>query len=101
MKMAEILRKLADIIDNNSAEDNSMSSTVHRMTPVSVTLPGNDDSEVMVPPLQSKLELLKKSVGVENIYDEEDTDELSVIKKNAGLNMAAQIEASEDNDITG
>jgi len=54
----------------------------------------------MVPPLQAKLEILKKSEGLPSVYDKEGSDELSAIKKNAGL-TAAQHEASEDNDITG
>jgi Fic family protein len=77
--IVELLRKLIDLLD--SVE--SQSAT------------GN----VMVPPLQSKLELLKKSVGVDNVYDDNDADELTIIRKNAGI--SAQIEASEDNDITG
>jgi hypothetical protein len=103
MKMAELLRQLADrldSIDQGNTDFMSSNSTMNRITPVSVEKPEDDEVDVMVPPLQSKLELLKKSVGVENVYDEDDTDELSVIKKNAGLN-AAQHEASEDNDITG
>ena len=52
----------------------------------------------MVPPLQLELELLKKSAGVENIHDEEETvddeaanplhsypDPLKQMKRNAGL----------------
>jgi len=73
---------------------------MNRITPISVEKPEDVEGDVMVPPLQSKLELLKKSVGVENVYDQDDTDELTVIKKNAGL-TAVQHEASEDNDVTG
>jgi hypothetical protein len=56
----------------------------------------------MVPPLQAKLEILKKSEGIPNTYDEQDqsTDELALMKKRAGLSTA-QKEAAEDNDITG
>jgi hypothetical protein len=98
MKMAEILRKLADIVDSG---DLSSNSTMSRTKVVNVEKPEDAEGSVMVPPLQSKLELLKKSEGLPNVYDEEGSDELYVIKKNAGLARAAQIEASEDNDITG
>jgi hypothetical protein len=54
----------------------------------------------MVPPLQAKLEILKKSEGIPNVYGGEGTDELAMIKKNAGL-TASQHEASEDNDVLG
>lgn len=84
MTMAELLRKLADLIDRSSAPE-----------PLD-----QEETNVMVPPLQTKIELLKKSVGVDNVYDQdEDENELAILKKNAGI--AAQIESSEDNDIVG
>jgi hypothetical protein len=64
----------------------------------------------MVPPLQLKLELLKRAVGVNNIYDTEradethdaadtGTDELDIIKKNAGIApQAVIISAAGDDD---
>ena len=101
MKMAEILRKLAEIVDS---ADLTTNSTMARATIVDIEPPEESEDPVMIPPLQSKLELLKKSVGVANAYDEpcgcdDDDEELSILVRNAGI--AAQIEASEDNDITG
>ena len=102
MKMADILRDLADLIDQkmgvvDPAADNT---TQQRMTPVKAVEPELDDEPLMVPPLQAKLEILKKSEGMPNVYSGEGTDELAAIKKNAGL-TAAQHEASEDNDVLG
>jgi hypothetical protein len=102
MKMADILRDLADLIDQkmgvvDPAADNT---TQQRMTPVKSVEPELDDEPLMVPPLQAKLEILKKSEGMPNVYSGEGTDELAAIKKNAGL-TAAQHEASEDNDVLG
>lgn len=66
----------------------------------------NSESPVMLPPLQQKIELLKKVSGVHGYYDTDDepiqsrsaiSDELAPILKNAGL-VAIQI-ASEDNDL--
>lgn len=94
MRMSEILRTIADAMD--STEPNT---TMSRATPVEVEQPEADDAATMVPPLQMKLELLKKSVGVESAYDDCDA-ELAAIKSNAGLPVT-RIEASEDNDITG
>ena len=75
----------------------------NRLTPVDVE-PGDNGEEQpkMVPPLQAKLEILKKSEGLPNVYDscEDEQDELSMLKKRAGL-TTSQIESSEDNDITG
>lgn len=101
MKASEILRKFADMLDQGS-ETNAQ----HRLTPVTVQPGDNGGSQLkMVPPLQAKLEILKKSEGLPNVYDDscntdDEFDELSVLKKRAGLS-ASQIESSEDTDITG
>jgi hypothetical protein len=99
MKMADILRNLADKLDGmDSGTDDAPKQD--RLSPVEQVPGGETDSATMVPPLQAKLEILKKSEGIPSVYDKEGSDELSAIKKNAGL-TAAQHEASEDNDITG
>jgi hypothetical protein len=94
MKMAEILRKIADLMDQDSDQN--------RLEPVDVDTPDDEEQPVMVPPLQAKLEILKKSEGIPNVYDEggEEQDELSMLKQRAGLTPVQQ-EASEDNDIVG
>jgi hypothetical protein len=102
MKMSDILRDLAELLDQHQGQGAGMSqnSTQQRMSPAQVAEPELDDNPVMVPPLQAKLEILKKSEGLPNVYDGEGDNELAAIKKNAGLTVA-QHEASEDNDITG
>lgn len=100
MRVAELLRKLADVI---ASAEGATPEQPNKAELVQVDVPNNDESEpgVFVPPLQAKLELLKKSVDVPNVYDkEEGCDELDDIKKNAGI-VATQHIASEDNDITG
>jgi hypothetical protein len=110
MKAAEILRKLADLIDNQGGE--TASTPVAGLEPVEVDHTDNTEASTMIPPLQAKLELLKKSVGIDNAYDEQGcgcgcdpcecgTDELETIKKHAGIPVIVQQEAGEDNDITG
>lgn len=99
MRVADLLRKLADVI---AAAESDTAPEQTGTELVQVEVPNDDESEpgVFVPPLQAKLELLKKSVDVPNVYDregdDEETDELDDIKKNAGIHIA-----SEDNDITG
>jgi hypothetical protein len=105
MKLADIMRDIADLIDQkmgsqSSGADLGSNTTQNRLQPAEVEKPKDEEQPVMVPPLQAKLEILKKSEGLPNVYDKEGSDELSAIKKNAGL-TAAQHEASEDNDITG
>jgi hypothetical protein len=99
MKMADILRNLADKLD--SIEQGTDAPKQNRLTPVGEVPGGDTDTTKMVPPLQAKLEILKKSEGIPNVYDGQgQEDEIALMKKRAGL-TAVQHEASEDNDITG
>jgi hypothetical protein len=99
MKMADILRNLADKLDNIERGNDD---TPTGLTPVGEVPNGDTDTSKFVPPLQTKLEILKKSAGLPNVYDndEQDGDELVMLKQRAGLSPCQQ-EASEDNDITG
>jgi hypothetical protein len=135
MKIADILRTLAanlehaqggapdpriqnpgalidvDIVANTDAEKSSPNGT---------TASGNDKApeNTFLPPLQQKQELLKKAVGVENVYDDggpehqhaEETakqDDMTVerddivgrIKKLSGVPQAAIQELSNDDVV--
>jgi hypothetical protein len=96
MKMADILRSLADKLDHIEGGAPAQAE----LTPVDHESTDDTEVTVMVPPLQAKLEILKKSEGIPSVYDDQGMDELESIKKNAGL-TTAQNESSEDNDITG
>lgn len=93
MKVADILRKFADMMDNPEGSKG--------LTPVEVEPGDNGSQEVFVAPLQAKLELLKKSAGVPSFYDNKESDELDDIKKLTGIQAVMSQEAGEDNDITG
>jgi hypothetical protein len=114
MKAAEILRKLADMIDQKSQ-------------PAELTINDNPDKEltpvpddVFLPPLQGKFELLKKAVGVDNIYDNnedeladdpeasnhkvtpmepDEQDALDRMKKAAGISAFITHELSDDEPL--
>jgi hypothetical protein len=86
MKTAEILRKLADLVDTVESDANPPSE---ENTP--------DELGTMVPPLQQKIEILKKSQGIDNIYDEQ-ADELDTVKRNAGLAVITTAEEDEPFD---
>ena len=60
MKIAEILRKLADELEKQGHEGDEESRDSSSETPL----------DTFTPPLQQKLELLKRSVGIDNIFDE-------------------------------
>jgi hypothetical protein len=102
MKMADILRDLADLLDQNQGTDPEQQSAQDNVEPDNTEL---DPNPVMVPPLQAKLELLKKATGVASQFDQEadagQTDELDRVKNLAGIRAVVQHEASEDNDVTG
>jgi hypothetical protein len=105
MKAAEILRKLADMIDQHSdqGEDANPNSEQHKeLAPVEANISDESDSSVMVPPLQAKIEILKKATGIASYYDndtEEMPDELSRIKQNAGIQPVIIHIASDDEPL--
>ena len=109
MKMADILHSIADLLDQHDeggdiAGDNlgkEASDFQHRVDS-DVEHGGAGDVEVgiMIPPLQQKLEILKKSAGMDNALDNA-PDELDDIKKLTGIKAVIQQEAGEDNDILG
>jgi hypothetical protein len=130
MKIADILRTLAANLEHaqggapdpriqNPAQmiDVVAVADTDRPSPNGVTASGNDKApeNTFLPPLQQKQELLKKAVGVENVYDDggpehqhaEDTaheDDMSAeredivdrIKKLSGVPTAAVQELSND-----
>ena len=100
MKISELLRQLLDVITAAEQEHNDPRIVPNAAQLVAVDADDEDhtDGTAMVPPLQQKLELLKKSSGVDSYYDGEcdsDHDELDDIKKNAGIAFIS----GEDNDI--
>jgi len=89
MKMAELLRKLADKMDDIESPAGQEVSSKSVQT--------SDAQPKMLNPQQAKLELLKKGVGVESEYDDESDVELGAIKRNAGISPAViQIAADDD-----
>ena len=95
MKITDLLRNLADKLD--SIEQSNPAE------PKDFAQPEQDDDEdqaVMVPPLQQKLELLKKAIDVPSVFDQDGDgvpDELDAIRKNAGVNPAV-VHIASDND---
>jgi len=94
MKASEILRKYADMLDAREQEGSTSGLA-------------QQPDDIFVPPLQLKLELLKKATGVENIYDEESEEdmaqhaynELAAIKKNAGISVVALDAMGDDEPL--
>jgi hypothetical protein len=106
MKMADILRDLANKLDGIENGGGHEEAQQGHLEPVEVARTDSDevDSGHFMPPLQQKLELLKKGVGVANAFDQHDhgaPDELDDIKRLTGIDAVMQQEAAEDNDIVG
>ena len=83
MKMSDILRHVADQMDHAEHDENDMGVPMEQ-----------DNPATMVPPLQQKLEILKKAAGEHNAFDAYDHlthdgehDELDDIKRIAGLTV--------------
>jgi hypothetical protein len=108
MKAAEILRKLADVIEQHSSEESRPTNSVPHaeLAPVDADNTDNTETSTFVAPLQAKLELLKKSLGMDNAYDNnadseepcdstEDAD-LALIKQRAGIPVAITHEMADD-----
>ena len=125
MKISDVLRQVADMMDQNidTSDDNTEIQNRADMQEIPSgpygseveEIPSAEDMEdaVFLPPLQQKQELLKRAVEVNNVYDNEYSEEthpnsalnlnnsnkeLDAIKKNAGL-TAAVIGMSDDEPL--
>ena len=129
MRIADILRTLANNLEHADGGtpdpriqnpgalidvDIVAGDDTEQASPNGTTASGNDKEpeELFLPPLQQKQELLKKAVGVENVYDDgrpeeqtdqEENDEMSAeqdivdrIKRLSGVPQAAIQELSND-----
>jgi hypothetical protein len=110
MKMSDVVRQIADLLDQGGSEEGGHPENMGKSADDfqhdvedSAETGGAGDVEVgtFVPPLQQKLELLKKVAGEPSALDDKN-DELDAIKKLSGVPKAAVVQiSSEDNDITG
>jgi hypothetical protein len=124
MRFSEILRTVADTIDRSTLAQSvpqQRDDLRNFSEPEQVRVTNNveDPEDLFLPPLQMKMELLKKAVGVENVYDDgtdaeqqecevgdpasqEDSgfdDELAKMKKAAGLNAVVVSELDDDEPL--
>jgi hypothetical protein len=126
MNIAEILRRLADVVDG--AESDSPQDIAQQVphqdqsAQLHTVEPGNgENKEVintrsMVAPLQQKLDLMKKLAGVEgtctscgcdpcgckpNGEVSDQPDELDIIKQNAGIPTFTIMAADDDEPFEG
>lgn len=114
MKIADILRQVADAIeqeqDPGQPDDQIQNPAALTAASAGVPVDNPDNSDagegdpIMIPPLQLKTELLKRAVGVDNIYDPGEPradeahggDDIEMLRRNAGIPVAAVMELSND-----
>jgi hypothetical protein len=114
MKASEILRKLADMIDTHGDGEDARpaNSVLHaELEPVAADNTDHTETTKFVAPLQAKFELLKKSLGMDNAYDNnadseepcdsEEDAELALIKQRAGVPIIAVQEMADDEPLEG
>ena len=113
MKSTEFIQAAAALLGALGGEQQQQDLQPNRavMTPVDVDNTDNTESGMFVPPLQAKLELLKKAVNVDSIYDEhgedsdltghgaDNEDELDQLRKLSGINVVAVDEAGSDEPL--
>ena len=119
MKASEILHGLAELlagIESGQGQSNqNVPQQPNKAELVQVQVDHSDgtDSTTMVPPLQQKIELLKKSLQVDNEFDKgfdqvdqqydqpgaNEVDDLSRMKQMAGIKTFAQQELAKDEPL--
>jgi hypothetical protein len=113
MKVNDILQQLANFVNNRHSAETPERDV---QTNAEGQELAKEPDDLFVPPLQQKIELLKKAVGVENIYDEdqqakaeeeaeskrvtpEEEDELARMKRAAGIPAAAVVQELSNDEV--
>ena len=100
MKISDLLRTLADKMDTKKEKTPlSMSSSASKKDQEDpAELP--DSATTMVPPLQQKIEMLKKNSGISSTYNPsgKNQDELEVLKRMAGLTQSTIRRVGDENE---
>lgn len=124
MKSSEILGSLRDLIDKIAHDDQTQVVNAYpsekRFVPVEVPKTPEElaatekDRELpldtMVPPLQQKIELLKRAVDIDNVFDgtpidkttngqEDYKQEIQAISRNAGISPVVLDAAGDDEPL--
>jgi len=124
MKSSEILGALRDLVDKIAQGDETPAVNVYPAEKrfVSVDVPKTPEDladkehnkeaplDTMVPPLQQKMELLKRAVDIDNVFDGTSVDkttngqedyksEIATIQKNAGVPTAAIMALTDEEPL--
>mgnify|MGYP000107914711 CR=1 FL=1 len=98
MKISDLIGNLVDIFGDPTTMPVQSHMNIKNRPNVQVENPelnDNADTTTMVGPLQQKLELLKKAVDVDNIYDEESAVQLP--KESNAVNVTLNVPPGKSN----
>lgn len=99
MKISDLIGNLVDIFGNPRSEIAGSSTYIQNRPNVQVENPELTDTAettTMVGPLQQKLELLKKAVDVDNMYDE-DNNVIAPNKDTGSVNVTLNVPPGKSN----
>ncbi len=107
MRISDLIGELVDIFGQPKRAEEPVIGGINieilnrpDMHEVEAETEDRTDTNTMVAPLQQKLELLKRAVGVDNMYDQVDQqDELEQILKIAGVPTATIFDAGDDEPL--
>ena len=122
MVASEIIGALRDLVDKISSDTEVTATNAYpaekRFVPVTINNQGTPDTDkseedppldTMVPPLQQKMELLKRAVDIDNVFDGTSVDkttngqdyksEIASIQKNAGVPTAAIMALTDEEPL--
>jgi hypothetical protein len=114
MKASDIIQGLAELIDSIKASDTSATGMqqirpqpqkfvqvqIHPDAQAVSAADTEDELTQFVPPLQAKIELLKKAVDVPSTYDDQDQgDELARMRHMAGIHPVVADEGASDEPL--
>lgn len=119
MNIADILRRVADAVEHEQdpGRPDDQIQNPAQLSPTAGGMPVDNvdnadlgaEDDIMIPPLQLKMELLKRAVDVDNVYDpgepradqahENQEDELDIMLRRAGVPTAAVMELSNDEPL--
>ena len=106
--MADVVAEVA-VVDGVQEVISRVEPAVEGREPEGDNIDAPDN--VFIPPLQQKIEMLKKATGVENVYDDEDDKDvqperhsypnvMTQMRKNAGLNPTVLNQLVHDDPIS-
>ena len=105
MRIQDLFRQMLDTLDGvehtTGNPSNAVDSVDAGLVPVVANNTDASEADVMIPPLQAKLELLKRATDVPNVYDEMGDDECGCGQTPCGCGGSYPDYESEEDELDG